>query len=215
MKTPTLFIPAYLKEEVNEDKVKSILKELPTSLLVAYSIQYKHQAEKIKLIMSKYDKKITGFIQVLGCFKPNLTKFKHTQAILLISNGRFHAVSLAQETGLPIYIYNLSELHKISQDEIEALKRKKKAAYMNYLNSKRIGIIVSTKPGQNRLKEAEKLKVQLQKQNKEVYLFTTNNINLREFENFNISCFINTACPRLDFDSNKIINIWDLNFKDN
>ena len=60
------------------------------------------------------------------------------------------------------------------------------------------------------LKEAETLKKKLEKSNKEVYLFLSNNINPAEFENFPIDCWVNTACPRLDFDSRKIINAGDL-----
>lgn len=104
------------------------------------------------------------------------------------------------------------EINKISEKEIENLKTKNKARYVNYLNSKKIGILISTKLGQNRFQEALKLKKQLEKKGKEVYLFESNNINLQELENFNIDCWINTACPRLEFDfnSNKIINMNEL-----
>ena len=33
---------------------------------------------------------------------------------------------------------------------------------------------------------------------KKAYIFITNDINLGEFENFGIDCFVNTACPRMD-----------------
>ena len=75
---------------------------------------------------------------------------------------------------------------------------------MNFLNSKKVGILVSLKPGQERLKEALKLSKKLEK---EAYLFLFNNISPAEFENFpQIGSWVNTACPRLDMESNKIVN---------
>ena len=72
----------------------------------------------------------------------------------------------------------------------------------------KIGIIVSIKPGQEAMKRALALKNKLK--NKDSYIFLCNDINTREFENFPaIQSWVNTACPRLDFDSS-IINIADL-----
>ena len=46
--------------------------------------------------------------------------------------------------------------------------------------------------------------------NKGVYLFISNETNTKEFENFpDINSWINTACPRLDFD-NSVTNVGDL-----
>lgn len=147
---------------------------------------------------------ITGFSQVLGCSKPPFSK--DTQAVLLISSGRFHAISLALETNLPIYIYD-RKLSKISEKEIEELRKKKKVAYLKFLNAEKIGIIISTKPGQENLTPALRIKKNLK--NKKSYLFIGNEINPKEFENFPISSWLNTACPRLDFDFN-VINLREM-----
>src|SRR3989344_5910361 len=47
---------------------------------------------------------------------------------------------------------------------------------------------------------------QLEKTCKQSYIFLSNNINIAELENFNINSWINTACPGLALDSNKIVN---------
>ena len=119
-------------------------------------------------------------MQVLGCSKPN---FKKTQAILLIGSGRFHAISLATETNLPIYILERYKLTKISEEEINNLKSRKKAAYLNCLQSDKVGLLVSTKPGQENLKDALSMKKKLK--NKSPYLFIGNNFVSSEFENLN------------------------------
>lgn len=197
-----LYIPAKIKLNINKGKILAL--NLPKEIAIAYSVQYEEVASKIKEILSKTHK-ITGIIQVLGCSKPKFSK--ETKAVLLISSGRFHAVSLAAETGLPIYIWESNELKRVSKEEIYSFNQKKKASYARFLNSDKIGIIVSTKPGQENLKKA----ISFKKDNKQKksYLFICNNIDLREFENFGINTWVNTACPRLDFDSS-VINLKDL-----
>ena len=52
------------------------------------------------------------------------------------------------------------------------------------------------------------LKEKLEKEGKSVYLFLTDEINVNQLPNFNfIEVWVNTACPGLDLDSNKIINM--------
>lgn len=197
-----LFIPVISNAHLAEN-IKEISKKLPKSIAIAYSIQYKKIAEEIKEKLSK-EHQITQFIQTLGCLNPQFPKT--TQAVLLIGSGNFHGVSLALETKLPIYIYNKT-LVRIPEKEVESLKTKKKAAYVRFLNAKKIGILVSTKPGQENLKQALRLKKSLK--DKDSYLFIGDNLNLPEFQNFQIDSWINTACPRLDLDFS-VINVADL-----
>jgi 2-(3-amino-3-carboxypropyl)histidine synthase len=198
----TLFIPAKINFDIDLKKIQSL--KLPKKLAIAYSIQYKDIAEKIKKILSEKHT-ITSFIQVLGCSNPKFPK--NTDAVLLISSGKFHAVSLALNSEIPIYLFENNNLEKISEQEIENLKKKKKSAYLKFLNSEKIGILISTKPGQENLQRAMNISKKLK--NKKNYFFLSNEINVNEFENFDINSWINTACPRMDFDSS-VINISDL-----
>jgi len=195
----TIFIPAYSKAKVNREEINSFSKKLPKNLAIVYSVQYKNQASEIKSLLSGHN--VTAFIQVLGCSKPKFPK--NTEALLLIGSGRFHALSLASETKLPIYILEEGNLLEISQENAELFKKKQKASYLRFLNSDNAGIIISTKPGQQRLVRALALRKKLKKNS---YLFIADSINKSEFENFGLNCWINTACPRLDMDTN-VINI--------
>ena len=201
----TLFIPAKSKLRANKSKILELSKKLPKKIAIAYSIQYKNLAFEVKNLLSNH--KITKIIQILGCSKLKLSK--DTQAILLIGSGKFHAISLAFETNLPIYILENNKLEKISEKDIEIFEKKQKASYLKFLNSTKIGILISTKPGQQNLKKALNFKKKLQ--NKKSYLFISNNVNVNEFENFGLDCWVNTACPRLDMDSS-IININKIKF---
>ncbi len=197
-----LFIPAKIKSEVNEKKIKAL--KLPKNIAIAYSIQYKEIAAEIRKILSgKHG--ITGMLQVLGCSKPAFAE--NTEAVLLIGSGRFHAVSLSYETKLPIYMLESDKLIKISNEEMDSFRKKKLASYMKFLNSEKVGILVSAKPGQERLKKAIELQKKLKKKS---YLFLSNETDIGQFGNFpEIKSWINTACPRLDFDSS-VVNMNEL-----
>lgn len=199
-----LFISAEINSPINKNKISKL--NLPKEIAIAYSVQYNKIASQIKEILSKTHK-ITSLVQVLGCSRPLFPK--GTKAILLISSGRFHAVSIALETNLPTYILESNELTKISEQEISNLQKKKNAAYLKFLNSDKAGILISTKPGQENLKKALSFRNSIKP--KKSYLFISNNINPQEFENFpEITSWVNTACPRMDFDT-PVLNLSDLN----
>jgi diphthamide biosynthesis enzyme Dph1/Dph2-like protein len=198
----TLFIPSKRKVNVHKERILEISKRLPKNIIIAYSIQFQDLALQIKKILCKRHN-ITKITQVLGCSR--LIIPQKTQAILLIGSGRFHATSLALETNMPIYILESNNLSIISKEEILKLKKKQKADYLNFLHSEQIGILISTKPGQENLKRAMSLKKSVK--NKQSYLFLSNNIDTSEFENFGINSWVNTACPRMDMNNSRIINM--------
>lgn len=201
----SLFIEARRKNlKLGEEAKSFISKHKEFSIL--YSIQFKDLAEQFKREAEKQGKQVLAFLQVLGCSNP---KVKGT--IVLIGSGRFHALNIASRLKLPIYIVSEEgKVEQITEEEIKKLEAKKKAAYLKFLHAEEVGIIVSTKPGQNKIKEAEELKRKLEKQGKKARLFITDSINLLELENFSLPIYINTACPGLFLDSNKIINLEDL-----
>lgn len=200
----TLFISAKTKQTLDASALKKISQKLPKNLALCYSIQFEDLAEEIKSQLKQ--KNITSFTQVLGCSSPHFSK--NTDAVLLVGSGKFHAVSLAYETKLPVYVFEDNTFTKISEKEVDKLAKQKKASYVKFLNAKKVGVLVSTKLGQQNLKKALAFKKSLK--NKKSYLFISNNINTAEFENFGLASWVNTACKRLDLDSS-VINIGDLN----
>ena len=180
---------------------KTEIKKLPKKIFLAYSIQYKDLAKQIKKQLENNKIKINKFQQVLGCSKVN-TKLP----ILLIGTGRFHAINLYLQAPA-IFFLEGSKILQIPSKDIEKLKAKKRTALMKFLNANNIGILVTTKPGQEQLKQAEKLKQKLIKQGKQAYIFISNNIDISQFENFNIQSWVNTACPGLANDNPEIINL--------
>ena len=193
-----LFIEAKRKLDSNLDNID--LNTLPNKIFLAYSIQYKALAEKLK---NRLGKKVAGFKQVLGC-----SQLKSKHPILLIGSGKFHAFNLALQ-GNTVYIFEGNKINKLSEKEVKKLRGKRKAALIKFLSADNIGILVSTKPGQENLKKSLILKKKLEKQDKNAHIFITDNINIEELENYNIQSWVNTACPALSFDS-RIIHLHEV-----
>jgi len=197
----TLFIEAIKEIDLNKEKLMELEALLPNTIYVAYSIQYKKLAKKVKSFLK--NKQIKGFSQVLGCsdIKTN------AEAMLLIGEARFHALNLALSSNKPVFIFDNYSISKITEKEIQEIKKRNKGKYLKFLTANTIGILVSSKPEQNNSILAEKLKKQLEAKGKKVYLFISDNISISELENFpDIQIWINTACRGISQDSAKIID---------
>ncbi|MDD5191545.1 MAG: diphthamide synthesis protein [Candidatus Nanoarchaeia archaeon] len=200
---PMLYIPA-IQRNLDVNLSKSEINKLPKILLLAYSIQYKNLAESIKKQLEANKIKIEKFQQVLGC-----SKIKTNFSVLLISTGKFHAQNLFLQTPI-LYTLENDKIVQISEKEIERIKVHRKTALMKFLRADRIGILVSTKPGQEKLSEAVKLKNNLEKRGRQAYIFISDNIDINQLENFPVDSWVNTACPGLSMDNPNIINLSEL-----
>ena len=61
--------------------------------------------------------------------------------------------------------------------------------------------MVSTKPGQQYLEDAKRLKEKLDKEGKKAFIFINTSIDLSYLEDFPfIEAWVNTACPRIGLD---------------
>lgn len=205
-----IFIPIYSNSKLNEISFLKYSKQnFSREISIFYSIQYENLAKKAKELLEKNNFKILNCNQILGCSKPIFKE--NPKTIILFSNGKFHAISLYYETKIPVILFDSNKFEKISSSQVSLLEQKKNKNLLKFLNSKKIGILISTKPGQQRYNIVlEKIK-SLEKKypEKNFFLFFSNLINIEEFQNFDIDCFINSACPRLDMTHN-LLHLNDL-----
>jgi 2-(3-amino-3-carboxypropyl)histidine synthase len=194
-----LYIESKLKN-LNIALDKQEITKLPKKIFLAYSIQFKDIAFQIKKQLESNNIQVTKIQQVLGCSKIN-TK----DPVLLIGSGRFHAINLFLQAN-KIFLLEGNKVIPIQESEIQSIKNKRKAALIRFLNAENIGILVSTKPGQENIKLARELMKKLEKKGKKAYIFIANNIDTNQFENFPIDSWINTSCPGLSLDNSKIID---------
>lgn len=207
-----------LKLEFVEYKMDADLKKLrasvsgcipETKIALATTVQHIHQLPEMKRILVRCGKKpLVGkgaFAkhpgQVLGC-DSGAVKIRGAEAVLFIGEGNFHAFAIS-ESEKPVYVFSpySGEFRKINA-EIDALKRRRRGMLAKALSSSVFGILVSTKPGQFRLKLAEKIKKELEKKGKKAYIIIASELEPTSINNFTFfDCFVTTACPRLSEDS--------------
>tara|TARA_Y100000310_G_C20611278_1_gene778134 strand:+ start:39 stop:746 length:708 start_codon:yes stop_codon:yes gene_type:complete len=220
-----LLIPAkYDKEILLTDKALKELSKFKKIALFA-SIQFinldkvEQQLTKNNIeFLTTHGKRTSGKYQLLGCdcFQDSFEKniFDQVDAILYIGDGLFHPIALKLAQPKPILLFDpiSNNLNKLDKDIIQKNQIKYKSNIMNFLKANKIGILVSTKPGQQYLKSALTLKEKLDKQ---TYIFIEDTFSFQNMENFPfIDVWVNTACPRIGFDDSPnlpkpLININD------
>lgn len=184
------------------------IKRLPKDIFLCYTIQNKRQAEAMKKELIANNIRVHGFQQVIGC-----TRLKTPYNIVLIGQGRFHALNLAiQNPQHPVHVYCNGSSIAITKKDLEEHEKRKQGALSLFFAKEKIGILASTKPGQEKLKEAEALKKRLEKKytEKKFFILISNTLNLHEMQNFDFDVYINTACPGLAYDSPRILNLDDI-----
>ena len=198
----TLFIPASSTAAVRLDQ--EMLRALPKPIGIVTTVQHKNSLKNFKL-------KNTFFLgTILGC---DLTAVKNVKvkSYLFVGTGSFHPINLALKTNLPVFILDpfTKVISELDQSKVKDYRTRKKTNYLKFLRAKTIGILVSSKPGQQNLSIAIKLKKKL---DKDSYIFIADTFDTASLVDFNfVDCFVNTACPRLPESSSvPMINAEDL-----
>jgi 2-(3-amino-3-carboxypropyl)histidine synthase len=211
-----LFIETKYEKEVTLPQ--TLLEQLPTEIILAVPVQFMDSLESIKGQLEKVNKKVTLFKskhgkhpgQILGC---DVHKQENSsEAFLYVGDGKFHPTALLYRNNQLVYCYNPfnDQIELLDQKYLETIKKRKKGQLAKFISSKNIGILATTKPGQNQNKIIEQLREKLENKDKTVYVFIANEINFQSLENFNfIESWINTACPRIVEDF-KCLNPEDL-----
>lgn len=183
------------------------IKKLPGKIGLVTTIQH---LDKISDVTAQLPGSVIGG-QILGCDVSAAEKINNdADAFLFIGSGIFHPIAVALKTKRPVFCWNpfSRELSQVDKKDIENYEKKNRASLVKFLSSDRVGILVSTKPGQYNMELALKLK---NRGDKEYYIFQFDTLNPLEFENFPfIQCWVNTACPRIADEKVNIINIADI-----
>lgn len=187
------------------------LKKLPKKIGLLATIQHLHKLEDVRKQLESCGKKAVTGGQVLGCDASNAKKIEDdVDAFLFIGSGEFHPIKIAMEAKKPVYTWNPFEktFSQADKKEIEKYEKKKKGALIRFLSSNKVGILLSTKPGQMNMNKALAL---AERKDKEYYTFAFDTLNMSDLENFPfIECWVNTACPRIADEKTNIINICDI-----
>jgi 2-(3-amino-3-carboxypropyl)histidine synthase len=136
--------------------------------------------------------------QVLGCNYSVLRGTK-AEAVVFIGDGLFHAIGAAIYSGKKVYAYNplSGELQEVNAGDFE---KRRYLEVSKCVGKGRVGILVSSKPGQKRMKLAERLKRLAAQKGLTCHIIYLNNLRAEELYNLPYDFYVNTACPRIAYD---------------
>jgi len=202
------------KRQLSGEFMKKILSVVGEKTLGIFTtVQFLSQLEQLKLFMEEHGRiplvgdsnyRALESGQVLGCdiTGPKSVE-KESEAFVYLGSGMFHPIALALKTEKRIYIANpLTE-------EVSLMDAGYRTNYLKRLDdmkkkfsmAKKIGILVSIKPGQMQLDLAKKAETKLKEKGRKVYLFYFDTLVPEELLNFSdIDAWVNTACPRIAID---------------
>ncbi len=213
----TIFIPAKAIIDIKQliEKIKEQFKDQKIGLIAA--VQFLDYLQELKKECSNT---IIGG-QIIGCNVSNALKIKDkVDCFIFVGSGEFHPLEVALKTNKPVYMANpiTSEIVQIQDAKIESIKKQRRGKLLKFISAGTVGMLVSTKPGQYKLRYAQELKKRFSKEfkindckikPKKSYIFIFDTLRAEELENFStVECWINTACPRIEGKS--IINLEDL-----
>ncbi|RMF54538.1 hypothetical protein D6745_04950 [Candidatus Woesearchaeota archaeon] len=225
-----LLIDAKYKKRIRlSRKALDLLKKFRVVALYA-SVQF---SSKIQLVVEQLEKQGIKVVssrpartkekyQILGCdcFSGNLKMKETPDAFLYIGDGMFHPLALVlqqKESSVfkPVVVFDpISKKSSVlARRNVEKILRKYKASLMKFISKETVGILITTKPGQQQYSAALSLKRKYP--NKNFYYFLDNNINYSSFDNFPfIDVWVSTACPRIAFDDSLHIKKPIINLND-
>ncbi len=177
---------------------------------IVMTIQHLYQLNEVKIYLESQGKQVfvgnprgraSCLGQVLGCDASAAKAVEQdVDCFLYIGTGEFHPMAVALTTEKEVYVLNpVSEtLSKVSEKDRQEYMRKRVMRIAKFNQAWKVGIIVSTKPGQNALDKAVRFKKKIEVDGKKAYIFMCDTLNPGEILNFkDIEVWVNTACPRI------------------
>ncbi|MDY6985951.1 MAG: diphthamide biosynthesis enzyme Dph2 [Candidatus Thermoplasmatota archaeon] len=205
---PVLFYPYYYDIDVKDKDIERISEAIgDNAFSICFSINFERVAHKVASALESTGKKASGMRCVLGCSFPSIE-----DVVLYLGDGSFHPLGIALKSRVLAFDPLTGELKDMSA-EGKALDRKRRGNLLGVLSAERIGILVSTKRGQQRMKEAIEMKKMLENKGKKVEIFVMDRIEESSLTGYRVEAYVSTACPRIALDDEfekPIVNYTDL-----
>jgi len=213
-----LFIPGRSKVDIKPvvRKAARILRERGALKVALMStIQHIHRLneaaeilreEGLSAVIGKSPDPLMQEGLLIGCDMRGLNVNKRYDSVIVISGGIFHGLGAALWTSKKViaadpYLNKVTDMEKYV---IKIISRRLKDI-SDALESRKILIVTSTKPGQSLVSQVSKIKKALTKIHKEVYVAIFNEITREKLENMGkYDTYINAACPRLAIDNREL-----------
>ncbi len=197
------------------------IEQLPHKVVLFLNIQFHHQYEDLKRQIVETGREVLTVRpkhawhdgQILGCSVEDWDAGQ--EGFVYIGDGLFHPKALLFKNDEKVFIYDpkTRKSRVLTRQDIEQILRQQKGALSAFHMAQNIGVLVTTKYGQSRLKQS--LKFEEMFPDKTFYYLLADVIDFSKLEDFPfIEAFVNTACPRIMDDNEKVpkpmVNMDDL-----
>lgn len=204
---PIIYLPG--KSKRFQDVPEEFFEKFEGKVALYAPIQHLHQLDKMEKILSdknyetiigKGNCRIKNPGQVLGCNYS--VRVQDADTHLYLGTGRFHPIGLSFSLMRDVLLYNPStgEVDTIDEKDRDAFLRKRFAAIVKAEECSKIGIIVSRKKGQRRMKIAKDLQQIGEEEGKKIIIIEIDEIKKDSIDDLGLECAVNTACPRIALD---------------
>ena len=225
VKFPILYIE--VKDELNlEPILKKSLEKIKKfkKIGLSYSIQHRHDIEKIKKFYEKNGKEIKmskkmGFANyeghIIGCEYNGLRAIQKDVNAFVVIGNQFHSLGATLAVEKPVVLIDVYNDDVRSMEGLREKILKQRAISIQKLkDAKNVGIIVEIKPGQ-RFGNPKYLVDKLKENGKNPIIITMSELTPEKIMNFyHIDAFIELACPRIAVDDFAKYNKPILTFKE-
>ena len=205
---PVLYVHCYSERsavEVLKRKV-SLIKEKRIGLVAA--LQHVREIDPAAQILLQQGHEVkvgepgrrTEFPgQVLGCdFTAAKRVAQEVDAFLYLGGGNFHPLGVSLATGKKVWVADpyrdeLRDVSKLTRQTLAVRFAKIERAK----GAEKIGIIVSTKPGQRRMKQALRWSRLLEERGIVSTILSSDELDPSRLISYQVDAFLNLACPRM------------------
>lgn len=202
---PVLYIPVEINLELTKGLKKDLKKIKEERVAIYTSEPFRKVLDHLGSYLREINKEVVEERIILGCSEIE----KKGEANIFVGSGKFHPLTLKGKT----YFLDL-ERNKLEDitSLIEREERKRQARISKFKEAKKVGILVSKKPGQF-YRDYVKLKQRLEREGKEAEILIFDEISNEKLMGFNFDFYLNTACPRIiDTISVPVIYIKEINY---
>lgn len=173
-------------------------------ICLATTVQFLDSLKTARKFLTQKGKKIyvSGSGQLLGCDTLGAESLdKIVDCYLFLGSGTFHPLGLAVKVEKPVLMLNFESGDLVNLETEQNAYKKIRAAHIEKARDcSRFGILVSTKPGQLKIKTAEHVKKMLDSIGKKSWILVMNDITPEKLLGLRLDCLVDCACPRITED---------------
>ncbi len=203
---PVLFLPVLSEADPMPAFRRAVLEALSSGyrrIAIGVTVQHMHflgdlEREARELGADPVTGSLDGFRGlVVGCMYSSLSG---GEASVVVAGGVFHGLGAALWTGKPVWVADpfTGEAKRV---DVKTAVARRLEAISRAIDARSFAVVVSSKPGQMRLRVAELVVEALRKRGREAWLVSLDEVTNEALVNLGAAeAYVNTACPRLAVD---------------